>query len=206
MDSDPAIFEDRMFAAAKAACAHDFIMTFPGGYDTYVGDRGGQISGGQKQRISVARAMLMSPRILVLDEATSALDSESESVVQEALDRLVSGSGSSVLVIAHRLSTVRHANEIICLREGSVVERGSSQALIERKGYYFRLVEKQAVTLNDIKGVNEEIDQFFDANEVPATPNLSPQVSRDAVGQRPSLPTVPDTGIEGSGEGEAKKS
>lgn len=159
IDSDPKDFEEQMIAAAKAACAHDFILGFPGGYDTNVGDRGGQVSGGQKQRLSVARAILMQPRILVLDEATSALDAESEAIVQEALDRLVASSGSSVMVIAHRLSTVRQADEIICLREGHVVERGSSKELMEQRGYFFTLVEKQAVTLDDIGGANAEIDR-----------------------------------------------
>lgn len=159
IDSDPKDFEDQVIEAAKAACAHDFIMGFPGGYDTNVGDRGGQVSGGQKQRLSVARAILLKPRILVLDEATSALDAESESIVQEALDRLVASSGSSVMVIAHRLSTVRNADEIICLREGHVVERGSSKELMELRGYYYTLVEKQAVTLDDIGGANAEIDR-----------------------------------------------
>ncbi|CAK9116013.1 unnamed protein product [Durusdinium trenchii] len=134
IESDPKDFEDQMIAAAKAACAHEFISNFPGGYDTNVGDRGGQVSGGQKQRLSVARAILMQPRILVLDEATSALDAESEAIVQEALDRLVASSGSSVMVIAHRLSTVRQADEIICLREGHVVERGTSKELMELRG------------------------------------------------------------------------
>ncbi|CAJ1368059.1 unnamed protein product [Effrenium voratum] len=159
IDSDPKDFEEKMIAAAKAACAHEFIQSFPGGYDTNVGDRGGQVSGGQKQRLSVARAILMQPRILVLDEATSALDAESESIVQEALDCLVANSGSSVMVIAHRLSTVRQADEIICLREGHVVERGTSKELMELRGYYYTLVEKQAVTLDDIGGANAEIDR-----------------------------------------------
>eukprot|EP00930_Biecheleria_cincta_P020784 TRINITY_DN15556_c2_g1_i2.p1 TRINITY_DN15556_c2_g1~~TRINITY_DN15556_c2_g1_i2.p1 ORF type:complete len:637 (-),score=140.43 TRINITY_DN15556_c2_g1_i2:157-2067(-) len=159
IDSDPKDFEEQIVEAAKAACAHDFIMKFPGGYDTNVGDKGGQISGGQKQRLSIARAILMRPRILVLDEATSALDSESEGIVQEALDRLVASSGSSVMVIAHRLSTVRKADEIICMREGHVVERGAPQELLELKGYYFKLVENQAVTMEDIRGANVEMDQ-----------------------------------------------
>jgi len=159
IDSDPKDFEDKIVEAAKAACAHDFIMKFPGGYDTNVGDKGGQVSGGQKQRLSVARAMLMQPCILVLDEATSALDAESEAIVQEALDRLVESSGSSVMIIAHRLSTVRRAGEIICLREGRVVERGSPQALMEQQGYYYKLVEKQALTMEDVKKANAELDQ-----------------------------------------------
>jgi len=116
VDESPDRFEDDMIQAARNACAHDFIMKFPAKYDTHVGDRGSQMSGGQKQRIAVARAMLMKPRILILDEATSALDAESEGVVQAAIDNLCDQSSSSVLMIAHRLSTVKACNEIVCLR------------------------------------------------------------------------------------------
>lgn len=159
IDASSEAFEVAMVEAAKNACAHDFIMKFPAKYDTHVGDRGSQMSGGQKQRIAVARAMLVKPRILILDEATSALDAESEGIVQGAIDNLIAQSCSSVLMIAHRLSTIKSCDEIVCLREGSVIERGSPQELLERQGYYFRLVERQVVTLDDIKASNASLDR-----------------------------------------------
>jgi len=162
VDESSDAFEVDMVQAAKNACAHDFIMKFPAKYDTHVGDRGSQMSGGQKQRIAVARAMLMKPRILILDEATSALDAESEGVVQAAIDNLVEQSHSSVLMIAHRLSTVKTCSEIVCLREGSVIERGSPQELLQRQGYYYRLVERQVITLEDIKLTNTALDRSKD--------------------------------------------
>jgi ATP-binding cassette subfamily B protein len=128
-------------AAARAANAHAFIEAFPDGYRTLVGERGVRLSGGQKQRIAIARALLKNPRILVLDEATSALDSESEHLVQEALDRLMHG--RTVLVIAHRLSTVKDADRVVVIEHGSVAESGSHEELVARDGVYRRLVERQ---------------------------------------------------------------
>ena len=128
-------------AAARAANALGFIETFPNGLDTLVGERGVRLSGGQKQRIAIARAILEDPAILVLDEATSALDSESEHLVQEALERLMEG--RTTLVIAHRLSTVRDADEVVVLDGGRVVERGPHEALLARDGLYRKLVERQ---------------------------------------------------------------
>ena len=127
--------------AARIANAHDFIMETEHGYDTNIGDRGGRLSGGQRQRISIARAILKNPPLLILDEATSALDTESERLVQEALDRLMKN--RTTLVIAHRLSTIRNADQICVMHEGKIVERGTHDELIAMNRYYKRLVDMQ---------------------------------------------------------------
>lgn len=134
---------DDIVAAAKAANAHDFISAMPHGYDTNIGDRGAKLSGGQRQRLTIARALLKNPPILILDEATSALDSESEKLVQIALDRLLQN--RTALVIAHRLSTVQHADEIIVMDEGRIAERGTHDQLMQQNGAYRKLVELQAL-------------------------------------------------------------
>ena len=131
-------------AAARAANAHDFILQLPEGYDTHIGDSGALLSGGQRQRISIARAILSEPDILIFDEATSALDTESEALVQQALDTLLSG--RTALVIAHRLSTVRHADLIVVLEQGRIVETGTHDQLIDLHGRYEQLVQLQTLT------------------------------------------------------------
>ncbi len=138
---DNASMED-VIEAAKIANAHDFIMATPNGYETTIGDRGGKLSGGQRQRISIARAILKNPPILILDEATSALDTESEKMVQEALENLMKN--RTTLVVAHRLSTIKKADEICVMHEGKIVERGKHEELIKLNGYYKRLVEMQS--------------------------------------------------------------
>ena len=127
--------------AARIANAHDFIMATPDGYQTAIGDRGSRLSGGQRQRISIARAILKNPPILILDEATSALDTESEQLVQQALERLMTD--RTTLVVAHRLSTIRHADLICVLHEGQIVEQGKHDELLALNGYYRKLVEMQ---------------------------------------------------------------
>ena len=134
--------DDKIIEAAKIANAHDFIMQLPKGYETNIGDGGGKLSGGQKQRISIARAVLKNPDILVLDEATSALDTESEKLVQDALNNLMKNRTS--LIIAHRLSTIQHADEIIVMQDGKIMERGTHEDLINQKGIYTKLTEMQS--------------------------------------------------------------
>ena len=128
--------------AARIANAHDFIIASEKGYDTNIGDRGGKLSGGQRQRISIARAILKNPPILILDEATSALDTESERLVQEALENLMKN--RTTVVIAHRLSTIRNADEICVMHEGEIVERGKHEELLALDGYYKRLCDMQS--------------------------------------------------------------
>ncbi len=130
-------------AAARAAHAHEFIIALPQGYDTNIGERGTKLSGGQRQRLTIARALLRNPPILILDEATSALDSESEKIVQAALHRLLKN--RTALVIAHRLSTVQHADEIVVLDRGQIVERGRHDSLMQQSGIYRNLVALQAL-------------------------------------------------------------
>ena len=133
---------EQVIEAAKIANAHEFIMATENGYESNIGDRGSKLSGGQRQRISIARAILKNPPILILDEATSALDTESEKMVQEALENLMRN--RTTLVVAHRLSTIKRADEICVLHEGKIVERGKHDELIELDGYYKRLVDMQS--------------------------------------------------------------
>ncbi len=134
---------EQVIAAAKIANAHEFIMEKEDGYFTNIGDRGSKLSGGQRQRISIARAILKNPPVLILDEATSALDTESEKIVQEALDRLTST--RTTIAIAHRLSTIRNADEICVMHEGRIVERGKHEELIALDGYYKKLTDMQGL-------------------------------------------------------------
>lgn len=133
--------DEEIIDAAKVANAHTFIMETEYGYDTNIGDRGMKLSGGQRQRLSIARAVLKNPEILILDEATSALDTESERLVQDALDKLLKGRTS--LVIAHRLSTISHADKIIVVDNGLIAEQGTHQELLQKKGIYAKLIELQ---------------------------------------------------------------
>jgi len=142
----PNATEEEIIAAAKIANAHEFIMQQENGYDTGIGERGNKLSGGQKQRVSIARAILKDPEILILDEATSALDTESEKLVQDALEKLMNNRTS--IVIAHRLSTIRHADEIIVLQSGEIVEKGKHDELILKKGHYYKLCGMQGITIN----------------------------------------------------------
>jgi subfamily B ATP-binding cassette protein MsbA len=134
---------DEIIEAAKIANAHDFITNLEKGYDTNIGERGNKLSGGQKQRISIARAVLKNPSILLLDEATSALDTESERVVQEALENLMKNRTS--IVIAHRMSTVKNADLIVVLSKGEIIEKGKHDDLLQKKGVYFKLCHLQNI-------------------------------------------------------------
>jgi ABC-type multidrug transport system fused ATPase/permease subunit len=138
--------DEEVMEAAKQANAYDFIMSFPDRFETLVGDRGIQLSGGQRQRVAIARAVLKNPSILILDEATSSLDSESERLVQEALDKLMIGRTS--IVIAHRLSTIRNADKIIVLQKGEVLEMGTHQELINNEDGLYNKLSKLQYDLN----------------------------------------------------------
>ena len=131
----------RIESAARLANADGFIRQKSNGFQTNVGDRGGKLSGGERQRLTIARALLKNPSILILDEATSSLDTESERLVQEAINNVMKDRTS--LVIAHRLSTIRHADEILVMQEGHIVERGNHESLIKQNGYYKKLVDLQ---------------------------------------------------------------
>jgi ATP-binding cassette subfamily B protein len=137
----PGASREDIVAAARAAHAHEFILRMPQGYDSLVGERGQGLSGGERQRISIARALLINPRILILDEATSAVDTETEKEIQRALDNLVRG--RTTIAIAHRLSTLRKADRLVVMDKGVVVEEGTHEALIETQGAYWRLYEAQ---------------------------------------------------------------
>ena len=134
---------EQVVEAAKIANAHDFIMEKEEGYMTNIGDRGMKLSGGQRQRISIARAILKNPPILILDEATASLDTESERLVQEALDRLMAT--RTTIAIAHRLSTIKNSDEILVVHEGRIVERGRHDDLIAQGGYYKKLNDMQSL-------------------------------------------------------------
>jgi subfamily B ATP-binding cassette protein MsbA len=135
--------EEEIVAAARIANAHEFITALPMGYDTNIGDSGNKLSGGQKQRLSIARAVLKNPPIMILDEATSALDTESERLVQDALERMMENRTS--IVIAHRLSTIQNAHTIVVLQQGEIVEKGTHTELMAKQGIYYNLVAMQTL-------------------------------------------------------------
>jgi ATP-binding cassette, subfamily B, bacterial MsbA len=135
--------DEEIIQAAKIANAHNFVTQKEQGYDTNIGDRGSKLSGGERQRLTIARAVAKNPPILILDEATSSLDTESERLVQDAINNMMQNRTS--IVIAHRLSTIRHADEIIVLQKGKIVERGTHEQLLEQNGFYRKLVEMQEV-------------------------------------------------------------
>jgi ATP-binding cassette subfamily B protein len=141
---------DEVIRAAKIANAHDFIMRFPDGYDTRVGEKGQRLSGGERQRIAIARAILHNPRILILDEATASVDTDTEQKIQEALQRLIKD--RTTFAIAHRLSTLRAADRLLVLDKGKVAEVGTHEELIKKKGIYFKLVMAQR-EMSKIRGV-----------------------------------------------------
>jgi ATP-binding cassette subfamily B protein len=142
----PEATPEQIIEAAKAANAHDFVVGFPDGYDTMVGERGQSLSGGERQRISIARAILDNPRILILDEATSSVDSETEKQIQEALDRLVAG--RTTFAIAHRLSTLQAADRLVVLEKGKIVEEGKHADLVDKEGGVYAKLHKTQVELS----------------------------------------------------------
>jgi ATP-binding cassette subfamily B protein len=138
----PTASRQEIVSAARAANAHEFILRLPQGYDSLVGERGQGLSGGERQRISIARALLINPKILIMDEATSSVDTETEQEIQKALDNLVKG--RTTIAIAHRLSTLHKADRLVVMEAGQIVEMGKHDELLLRKGAYWRLYEAQA--------------------------------------------------------------
>lgn len=192
----PGATDDQIVAVARAANAHDFISKFPEGYDTHVGDKGAQLSGGQKQRIAIARILLKNPKILLLDEATSALDSESEYVVQQALDDVLGSGNRTTIIIAHRLSTIRNADVIAVVKDGRIVEQGSHDELMARSGSEYSELVKAQASKPSTSSTSGSIVSTLQAGLLGGTPNVedmskvdSPQVQfHDVYFNYPSRP------------------
>ena len=162
----PGVSQKEVEAAARAALAHDFIMELPAGYDTMIGERGVRLSGGERQRIAIARALLKNAPILILDEATSALDSESEALVQSALQNLMTG--RTVFVIAHRLSTVRRADRIVVLENGTIADIGAARRADEKAGHLSPLYDLQFAEVDRQGGSASGVDWSRALGECPA--------------------------------------
>lgn len=200
----PGATEEDIIQAAKTANAHDFITSFPKGYDTQVGDLGGQVSGGQKQRIAISRLLLRKPRIMILDEATSALDSESEKLVQSALDEIMRLQGVTTIVIAHRLSTIKSADMIVVLHEGKVAETGTHDELLRKRSRYYDMVQVQSHTSDSTNKQDSDITGSTPSNtEHGSTDGATSMESSDSV-DKPVIqfhnvsfayPTRPDTKV-----------
>ena len=139
---NPDVSIEQIIEAAKVANAHDFISKLPDGYDTHLGERGIGLSGGERQRISIARAIIRDPNILILDEATSAVDTQTEKLIQEAIDRLVQN--RTTIIIAHRLSTLRKADKIVVLEDGRIAEVGTHNELMKKRGKFYKMIQMQA--------------------------------------------------------------
>uniref|UniRef100_A0A8R1EDX5 ABC transporter domain-containing protein n=1 Tax=Caenorhabditis japonica TaxID=281687 RepID=A0A8R1EDX5_CAEJA len=190
--------DDQITKALKEANAYDFVMKFPEGLNTLVGDRGAQMSGGQKQRIAIARALVRNPKILLLDEATSALDAESEGIVQAALEN--ASRGRTTIVIAHRLSTVRNADKIIVMKAGKIEETGTHETLIAQKGLYHELVHAQVFADVDEKPTAKKVEKRFSrqSSENKNTGNLVKTQNSEADGKDapPPQPEAAEKEIE----------
>jgi ATP-binding cassette subfamily B protein len=155
MYGNPNATREEVIRAAKIADAHDFIMEMPQGYETIVGERGTGLSGGQKQRIAIARAIIKNPKILIMDDCTSAVDMETEFKIQQALKGIMEG--RTTFIVAHRISSVKDADEIILLDEGRIIERGTHQQLLNRKGEYYNIYSQQYKDFKDFEGDRQVI-------------------------------------------------